>query len=419
MKHHAALIARSRRGPPAAVARPHLPDAPGLDGFDPPALPLAGRDVRSFAVYDAHAAFALADELEFLVPRAVEPNPFFAPRFLVPAMPRLEDRAIRLLVGRDQDERRSRLRFFLPFTLDAVGWRRRATVRAWTHPFGPLGTPPLDRDDPEGTVASLFDAFRDPALRLPDILVLPDLHLDGPTAGFLRAAAAARGLAFAVADRRERAAHRPGLAPVRARHRREAARLRRRLEETGRLALHEAREPAAVREATETFLLLESQGWKGRARSSLLHDRYRSAFAREALNGLAEQDRVRLFTLTLDGEAVASLAALVVDGEAVLWKTAYDERRRRAGPGALVALMAADALRADPRIRVVDSCAVPDHAVMNRVLTGRIAVGTLVVALRPEAGAAVEEVARDLEARRRRLNRRRRILGGVRGFLRL
>ncbi|MBE0692749.1 MAG: GNAT family N-acetyltransferase, partial [Aquamicrobium sp.] len=77
-----------------------------------------GRQVRrSLAIYPASAGFALVEELEHLSARAIEPNVFFNPRFLAPAMPRLDDRDVRLAVIRDGDGERSRLRLLVPFTV--------------------------------------------------------------------------------------------------------------------------------------------------------------------------------------------------------------------------------------------------------------------------------------------------------------
>ncbi|MET0257487.1 MAG: GNAT family N-acetyltransferase, partial [Methylobacterium sp.] len=159
-------------------------DAPSIVLASPPPRPLQrGPDVRRTRIYEAHAAFDLIDELEFLTRRSVESNVFFAPRFLVPAMPRLDERTIRLMVARDEGEGRSRLRFLMPFSVEPTGrFGGRPVLRAWTHPFGRLGSLPLDRDDPTETAASLFAAMRDPAHALPDVLVLPDLALDGEMA---------------------------------------------------------------------------------------------------------------------------------------------------------------------------------------------------------------------------------------------
>ena len=54
-------------------------------------------------------------------------------------------------------------------------------------------------------------------------------------------------------------------------------------------------------------------------------DRYRAAFAREAVHRLAEQDLCRIHSLTLDGQPIACLIVFVEAGVAYTWKTAYDE----------------------------------------------------------------------------------------------
>ena len=64
------------------------------------------------------AGFDLVEELDYLCTRTIEPNVFFNPRFLAPAMPRLEDREVRLAVIRDGDEYKNRLRLLVPFSVE-------------------------------------------------------------------------------------------------------------------------------------------------------------------------------------------------------------------------------------------------------------------------------------------------------------
>ena len=106
---------------------------------------------RKLSVYSASAGFELLDELEYLTYRTVEPNIFFNPRFLAPAMPRLDDRQVRFMVMRDENDVKSRLRFLMPYTIERPGFNVSASIiRAWATPFGPQGTPLIDRDDPVG-----------------------------------------------------------------------------------------------------------------------------------------------------------------------------------------------------------------------------------------------------------------------------
>ena len=107
-----------------------------------------GRPGRHLAIYPARAGYELQEELDFLTNRAMEPNIFFSGRFLAPAMPRLEDRVIRLMLMRDETDTHSRMRLMLPFSVEKPGFSVGASiVRAWANPFGPLGTPLLDRED--------------------------------------------------------------------------------------------------------------------------------------------------------------------------------------------------------------------------------------------------------------------------------
>jgi hypothetical protein len=159
-----------------------------------------------------------------------------------------------------------------------------------------------------------------------------------------------------------------------------------------------------VRLALEDFFTLEASGWKGRQRTALIIDRYRSAFAREAINALAQDGRVRIYTLKAGDRPVASLVVLVDRGEAYTWKTAYDEAFAATSPGQQVVAAATREMLVDPAIKRADSCTVPDHFVMNRFWPDRIAVGTLIVGLTAETGGRVQKVARGLETMRRSSN---------------
>ncbi|KQT44428.1 hypothetical protein ASG43_13840 [Aureimonas sp. Leaf454] len=366
--------------------------------------------VRRVSIYAPRAAFSLVDELDFLTRRAIDHNVFFAPQFLIPAMPRLDDRTVRLFVMRDEGARRSRVRLLMPFSVERAGLIAGPTViRAWTHPFGPLGTPLVDSDDPAGTLISCLETMSAPALGLPGLVVFPDLRLDGAFARTLIAAAEKLRLPMASANTFDRAsldatAKQSVTSALSSKRRREIQRQRRLLEAKGEVVFETARETTAVRHALEDFLTLEASGWKGRSRSALVMDRYKAAFTRESVNRLAEKDRTRIFTLRLDGAPVASLVAFVVGGEAFAWKMAYDESHAAASPGLQMMIEASDALIADPDVLRADSCAVPDHFLMNRLWKDRLTIGTLVVGLSPDVGRRVDQAAEGLERMRRSRN---------------
>lgn len=370
-----------------------------------------GAQARRFSVYAPMAAFDLVEELTHLSARSIDRNVFFAPQFLVPAMPRLDERRVRLLVLRDEARGRSRLRLLMPYSVEGAGpFGRLSMLRAWSHPFGPLGTLPIDGDDPAGTLKDFLATLADPDLSLAPHLVLPDLRIDGPMAQTLLTVAREAGLPVAVVNAFDRAAliaDAGGEAvkgALSSRRRRELRRQWRRLSAFGAVSVEVAREPAAVRLALEDFLMLEASGWKGRQRSALTDDRYRAAFAREAVHGLAERGGVRIFTLRVGTRPAASLVTFIEGCEAFAWKTAYDEDFAFASPGQQVMAEATRVFLADPSIQRVDSCAAPDHFVMNRFWKDRVRIATVVVGLRPGREADVEAIGRLLARRRRRAN---------------
>lgn len=385
----------------------------------------AGRPPRKLAIYPASAGFDLVEELDHLSKRTIEPNIFFNPRFLAPAMPRLDDREVRLAVMRDGDEYRSRLRLLVPFSVERPSTPFGVPImRTWSSPFGPLGTPLIDRDDPVGVVEDCLAMLARPHLGMPKVLVLPDMRIDGAVANVLRTITLGSGLPLVVANQIDR----PFLSSdldastylgrsLSRHHLGEYRRLRRRLAERGRLDYRIARSADDIRASVEAFLTLEAKGWKGRERTAMAVDRYRAAFAREAVHRLSEADLVRVHSLTLDEEVIASLIVFIEHGEAYTWKTAYDEDFAAYSPGALLMLDVTRSHLEDPNIEGTDSCAVPDHPVVSRMWTERRRIGTMVIGLRPDADRAVRQAASQLHLYRETRNMARILRNRVRSLV--
>ncbi|MBZ9884429.1 GNAT family N-acetyltransferase [Mesorhizobium sp. CA10] len=385
----------------------------------------SNRPERKLAIYPASAGFDLVEELDYLSARTIEPNVFFNPRFLAPAMPRLEDREVRLAVIRDGDEYRNRLRLLAPFSVERPAIPLGVPVmRTWSSPFGPLGTPLVDRDDPVGVIEDFFSMLSRPHLKLPKVFVLPDIKLDGPVASLMTSFADSRGLTMVTTGKVERPVLESDAdgedylkASLRAHHYREFRRLKRRLADLGRLEHTVARGPDEIRHAIESFLTLEAAGWKGRERTAMAIDRYRAAFAREAVHRLAEQDMCRIHLLTLDGRTIACLVVFVEAGVAYTWKTAYDETLSAYSPGTLLMIEVTRQHLDDPNIVMTDSCAVPDHPVMSRLWSERKPMGTLVIGLTPDADRLARQAASQLHLYRETRNMARILRNRMRSLL--
>jgi len=416
----------------------HIPDdansrsARILGGLVPPApdRPIAentiaiGRPGRQLCLYPARQGYELQTELDFLSNRAMEPNVFFTGRFLAPAMPRLEDRIIRLALIRDNDERRSRIRFLMPFSIEKPGFSIGAPIiRAWSNPFGPLGVPLLDAEEAAETIDNLYEALASPSAGLPGVLVLPDVRLKGKFAQLARAVAIGRNLPLTETDTFTRPMLeslqdgqtylRHAISPS---HFRELRRQWNHLEALGGVSHSVARQPADIRLRTEEFLALEASGWKGRQGTAMVLDRYRAAFAREAITNLAEADSVRIHTLDLDGAAIASMIVFMMAGEAYTWKTAYDERYAKYSPGKLLMAELTEWHLDDANIMRSDSCATPDHPVMSRFWEEREEMGTLVIGLAQNRDRDVRQVAAQLHLYRNTRNMARLLRDKIRSL---
>ncbi|MGL4405570.1 MAG: GNAT family N-acetyltransferase [Notoacmeibacter sp.] len=382
------------------------PMVAGLAGFDlqDPNAPLSletrgevGKQ-RRFSVYPASAAFHLSAELEHLSYRAIEPNIYFNPRFLAPAMPRLNDKDVRLAVLRDDAGKSTRLRLVMPYVVErpviGVGPN---ILRSWANVFGPNGTPLIDCDDPAAVADEFLEILSRPHLGLPSVLVIPQAYSDGAAGRVLRTAALARDFPVFLTQPHTRAVLASELSGedyiktvFSSHHGRGYSRLLRRLEEHGTVSFSVARDRDSVFRRLEEFLLLEMRGWKGRNRTALTSDRLHAAFAREAINGMADRDMVRIVTLDINGKAIASLLVMIESGTAYTWKIAYDEAFSNYSPGMLLMIEATKLLLDDPNVTMADSCAVPNHPMMDRVWSERRELQTIVIGL----GTQTDRLAR-------------------------
>ena len=242
-------------------------------------------------------------------------------------------------------------------------------------------------------------------------LGIANVDANGALADMLRTLAAKRRLRLDLSNPRRRAALACGAGAnferlIAARRWKEWARLKRRLMERGRVDFEWSDDPAAI----DDFLKLEAAGWKGARGTALNADPERAAFAREMLAGFASQGRMQIARLSLDGRPIATGAMLRAQSRAYYWKTAYDPAFAPFSPGLQLTLAMSPDLQADRRLALADSCADPDHAMIDRIWTERIDLADFVLETRPHASAAFELAIR---ARRAKALARERVKGLV------
>jgi CelD/BcsL family acetyltransferase involved in cellulose biosynthesis len=330
---------------------------------------------------------ALTDIVEpwrALCDRAAEPNVFYDPAFALAAAP-IFGQGVEAILIWDAAER---LVGFFPFSVAARRYGiRLPLILGWTHRFAPLGTPLVDRDlCGEAIAAFLAQIARDDAL--PKLLLIPLLNESGPVAAALRACA----IGCAAFDRHQRAL----LAPkgdrahyledaISAKRRKELRRQRHRLADGGSVVFSVAREPNEIRAALNDFLVLESGGWKGRGGTAIAQVPDIHRFVETAVTALANRGAAQVARLTRGTQSIASAITLSSGRGAWGWKIAYDESFAAASPGVQLYFDLTTTLLADPAISFVDSCATPDHPMIDHLWRERLSLGDWLVGLTPDA----------------------------------
>jgi len=273
----------------------------------------------------------------------------------------------------------------------------------WINPYAPLGVPLVDRETAEPVLGAWLEHS---ASSRPRLLLLPMFPQQGELASALDAALARRSgasVAFALHERAllapagERADYLERTLPRK--KFKELGRQLRRLGDDDAVAWDNARDPAAISAALADFLRLEEAGWKGRAGTAAALSPSIRTLLEEAVPALARDGKAEITRLMLAGRAIAALIVLRSGDTAWCWKIAYDEHHARASPGVQLVLQATRALLAEPGLARVDSCAAPDHPMIDHIWRERLPLADRLVQPGPH-GQAAFAFTRVLEAAR-------------------
>lgn len=362
----------------------------------PQTLMPAPLDVHCTTIEEVPAGLAV--EWAALAEEATEPNAFSEPWFVGPALRRLGGE-VRLFEAR----RDGRLVGLMPLAVPPRYYRLPIRmVQNWGHDQSLLGTPLIGKGE-EMAFWRVLLATLDAAPWTSGFLHLRDLAEDGPVHHALAAACAETGRPCDIVYREARAMLHSDLAPdtyyethVRKKKRKELARLRNRLAEQGRLEVRELARAEEVPAWAEAYLALEAAGWKGEAGCAMTMLPNRAALFHDILAGAFAAGRLHFLRLDLDGQPIAMLVNLLSPPGGFAFKTTFDERFARFSPGVLLQI---DNLRVlgRPDLGWMDSCAAPDHPMIDHLWAERRSVVRLNVALKGTRRRAIFHTVRTLE----------------------
>lgn len=175
----------------------------------------------------------------------------------------------------------------------------------------------------------------------------------------------------------------------------------------GRVEYTELKPGADLREWIETFLRLEASGWKGREGSAIASRATDREFFERAAAAAFERGRLRMLSLNLDGRPIAQKYDYQAGAARFTLKIAYDELYSRYSPGVLLELENLRRMHGDRSTEWADSCAVPDHFMINRLFLDRRVIESLTIATGTMRGGLIASLLPLLRWSHRQFNRRR------------
>ena len=323
-----------------------------------------------------------------LAEHAFEPNVFYEPWMLMPALESFgagKEFCFVLIYRSNDDTSDAKLLCgFFPFErLSSYRQAPLSILTLWKHIHCFLCSPLIRSGFEAESMAALFDWFsQEPQ---PSTLVefkyitesvgnlLVEL-LNQRTGRWCRTESFTRALFRPAADSQAFIA-----GSLSARRRKDLRRESRRLSQTGEVQFVEAAPESNAGEWIEQFLHLEASGWKGRQGTAMLQHTEERVFFTEMIEGGFRRGRVMLLSLTLDGRPVAQKCNLMAPEGSFAFKIAFDEGFASCSPGLLLEIENIRRLHQCPRIRWMDSCAVTNHFMINRLWNERRTIETLLI----------------------------------------
>lgn len=315
---------------------------------------------------------------DMLARRVSEPNPFYESWYLLPSLRTLAgDKDIHLLTL----EADGKLVGLLPVVRQASYYGYPFPHLAnWVHPNCFLGTPLVQRGyERKFWGALLTYCNRNGGASL--FLHLTHMPLSGALHDALKDVLADAPRPATTVLREERAMLFSSAEPqdylvasLSTKKRKELRRQHRRLAELGDLQIERLDDYTNIADWTREFIDLEARGWKGKAGSALSSDHRTNELFTYAIAGAAARGRLQRIALRLDGKPIAMLANFLCPPGAFSFKTAFDEEYARYSPGVLLQRENLELLSRD-KIDWVDSCAAPDHPMINHLWRERRSIG--------------------------------------------
>ena len=263
------------------------------------------------------------------------------------------------------------------------------------------GVPLIDRDRWRGVFTAFLEAIGKRSV------LFREVPSDGPFWNMLSEVADTLNLPVGVLNQWERAAFVPDgtfadwfESNFERKRRKEYRRLWSRLSELGTLDFFSWEPGMELDSWIGDLLALEAKGWKGRRGTALAQDRAMADAFAEGIKLLAQSGQLRFWMLALNGKPIAMLTAMLSGGQGWLGKIAYDEDYAKYSPGVHLVLHVTEDLTEEIGLAVVDSCAIPNHPMIDKIWRDRVGMCDVMIAAPGHSTTAFQMTLAAASARR-------------------
>lgn len=403
------------------VAPQHAVSAPAVR---PPAR--FGRDVAEDLPGETMSVVVIRDlatlrghvpAWERLVETAVEPNVFYEPWMLVPALEHLAPHepfevalvyaplnknpaAPPVLCGLFPLVRKKR-RTIVPIT----------TLELFRYEHCFLCTPLVRADRAEQAIVAFLDwvATRDGGTAL-KLRLIPG---EGPFQELLVETLTRRATTHWRNERTARAMYRPSAdfedylqTSLERKRRHEIRRLEKRIREEGEVKFARLTPECDLEAWLDDFLRVEARGWKGRNTTALANSAGNENFFKEVCRQAHRRGRLMVLALRLNGQPLAMKCNFLAADGGYAFKIAFDESLAKFSPGVLLEVNNIERLHERLDLMWMDSCAEPDHPMINRLWPQRRTIESMWISSGRQAGDLLVSALPLLKWVKRQLRRR-------------
>ncbi len=310
-------------------------------------------------------------DLEDLCSSVAEPNVFYEPWMLIPAVEAFGQEKtftfVLVYAESSQPGGKPTLSGFFPFE------RRRRYARMpanllllWEYRHCGVCTPPVRQGHEKACLDALLNWAHGDG-KGADVIEWFQVSTDGPVFRALLACIEERKLRNQLAKR-----ERPLMLPresseiflneaLSSNRKRGLRRWERQLGELGAVAYNEL-EDDRINEWIDVFFEMEASGWKGREGVAAILDENTEGFVRHALREAFHRGQLLTLAMTVGGEPAASRFILTSHGAAFGYKISYRDKYARYSPGSLLEVESIRRVHQHPEIKGLDSCVAPSFS---------------------------------------------------------